>query len=190
MHTLILTLALLIFAPWSADAQTADDFPGFRIGQTGWGAIMGWPFGVRHQRWLNWKQAAFYDVGYQTDGFVMVGANFSHYFLNEEDRWRAGRKVGTILYNAFAGGTAGYHIGDDSDERSKLGIRAGGAFEYLFPRSPWAIRAEVAPVLFFSGTTAAGLQGGIILMKYFGGTKRLRPQLKSKRPSQKGISAD
>lgn len=181
MRTLFITLALFCVSMPAGASSPASGFPGFHRGQAGWGVILGWPFGVRHQRWLSGKQATFYDLGYQTDGFIMAGADFSQYFFSEEDRWRAGRGVGTILYNAFAGGIAGYHVGGDSDERSRLGVRAGGAFEYLFPRSAWSVRAEVAPVLFFSGNTAAGIQGGIVFMKY-------QPRLK--RPSQKGMSAD
>ena len=178
MRRIIITLALA----WGASAGAVE------IARTGWGAVVGWPFGVRYQRALGWKQAAFYDLGYQTDEFVMVGANLSRYFLTEDDRWKVGEKTGRIFYSGFLGGTAGYRVGTSDGERSRLGLRAGGAFEYSFPDPDWALRAEVAPVLFLTGTSAAGLQGGIVLMKYFGNRSKRQPKLK--RPSQKGRSAD
>ena len=178
MRIFIITLAL----GWATLASAVE------VARPGWGAVLGWPFGVRYQRVLSWKQAAFYDLGYQTDKFVMMDANFSQYFLSEADRWKIGEKTGHVLYSAFVGATAGYHIGETNNERTRLGVRVGGAFEYLWPKTDWTLRAEAAPVLFIAGTTAAGLQGGIVIMKSFG--KKKRSHSKPRRPSQKGISAD
>lgn len=168
----VVLIGLVILSPVGQSALAQDahaaQFPGFRAGQSGLGAILGWPFGARYQKWTTWKNAMFFDLGYQTDEFFMFSANYSFYLLSEDDRWHFDRKVGTILYNLFAGGVAGIHLGSTRDERERIGIRGGGAFEYLFPASDWALRVEVSPVLFLTGTTAAGLQGGIIVMKYFG----------------------
>ncbi len=158
----MVSLLFTLVVAWPATAQDV------RTDRSGLGVVLGWRFGARYQRALNWRQAAFFDLGYQTDEFIVADANFSHYFLSEEDRWRNKGGTGTVLYNIFVGVTVGYHVGTDRDERSRLGARGGGAFEYLFPASDWSIRAEVAPVLFFSGTTAAGFQGGVVLLRYFG----------------------
>lgn len=192
MVLLVVALGVFDSSAWAQDAHAAQ-FPGFRAGQSGLGAVLGWPFGARYQKWLTWKDAMFFDLGYQTDGFFMFGGNYSFYMLSEDDRWRLDRRVGTILYNLFVGGVAGIHIGDSRSERERLGIRGGGAFEYLFPESDWALRVEVAPVLYLTGTTAAGLQGGIVLMKYFGKPENQfsrSPKAKQARPPKSKSSGD
>lgn len=186
------SLLALTVASRGAVAQDAHSaqFPGFRSGQSGFGGILGYPFGARYQKWTSWKEAMFFDMGYQTDGFFMFGGNYSFYLLSEDDRWRMDRRVGTILYNLFGGGTGGIYIGSKRTEKQRLGIRAGGAFEYLFPASDWAVRVEVAPVLFLTGTEAAGLQGGIIFMKYFGGKPAPPPPTKTRTTKPAKTSTD
>lgn len=137
--------------------------------------------GGRYQRWLSWNRAAFFDVGYQIEGFLVGDANYAFYMLSEDDRWKLNSRVGTVLYNLMIGATAGYHIGKDREERSRLGIRGGAGFEYLFPASNWSFRAEVIPVFYLSGTTAAGLQGGLVMTYYLG-----KPENLLSAPSAKG----
>lgn len=168
----MLTFLSLIFGSSLALSQEAK-------APTGWGVVVGWPSAFRYQKGLDWKNAMFFDVGYQMDGYAMVDANYSQYLMRAEDKWREDARVGTVLYNIFGGLTAGYRVNDDREEKSLFGIRGGAALEYLFPKSPWAIRAEVAPVLFFSGTTAAGMQGGLVLMHSLGGKPRRLQNSKS-----------
>ncbi len=187
-----IVLTILLFQMSQVDAQDAHSaqFPGFRAGQSGLGVLLGWPFGGRYQKWLTWKRAVFFDVGYQTDGFLVGGANYSFYLFSEDDRWRIKRSVGTILYNVFIGATGGYYLGDEREERIRLGIRPGGAFEYLFPASDWAFRAEVAPVVYISGKTAAGVQAGIVFMRYLGGEKSKSDSNRGKKKQKDSVGQD
>lgn len=185
-----LTISFLVVpSALTQDAHSAQ-FPGFRTGQSGLGVVLGWPFGVRYQKWQTWKRATFFDLGYQTDGFLVGGANYSFYLFSEDDRWRVKQSVGTILYNLFVGATGAYFLGKDREERARLGLRAGGAFEYLFPASDWAFRAEVAPVFYLSGTTAAGVQAGIVLLRYLGGEKPSPVHKKNNKKREQKSNAD
>ncbi len=142
-------------------------FQGFSRGQSGAGVLLGSPMSARYQRWLDWKTATFFSVGYSFEKFIMADANYAHYFLTEDDRWRNKEAVGAIMYSAFAGVTGGTYVGTATNEKARLGVRAGGAFEYLLPESKWTIRLEIAPVLFLSGKTTAGVQGGVGVIYYF-----------------------
>lgn len=110
----------------------------------------------------------------------MADANYAYYFLTEDDHWKMNRKIGLIMYSAFAGVTGGTYVGNAKNEKARLGGRVGGAFEYLLPDSTWTIRLEVAPVLYLSGSTTAGIQGGIAVMYYFDeiGKKKVRRKTK------------
>lgn len=152
----------------AALAQThGTKFQGFSRGQYGVGALLGSPMSARYQRWLDWKTATFFSAGYSFEQFVMADANYAHYFLTEDDRWRDTQAVGSIMYSAFVGVTGGTYIGSDKNEKARLGLRGGGAFEYLLPSSTWTIRLEIAPVLYLSGKTTAGVQGGVGIIYYF-----------------------
>ncbi|MCC7406161.1 MAG: hypothetical protein IT288_17335 [Bdellovibrionales bacterium] len=147
-------------------AGAGSRFPGFKKGDYGWGGVIGQPFAGRYQRWMDWKRAWFADVGYQIDEFFVAHANYAHYLINEDDRWKMDRRVGTALTNVFGGVVASAYLGDKPEEKSQLGIRVGGAFEYLVPKTGWSVRLEVAPVLYLSGRTAGGLEGGIVFIYY------------------------
>ena len=142
-------------------------FQGFSRGQAGAGFLFGSPMSARYQRWLDWKTATFFSAGYSFEKFIIADANYAHYFMTEEDHWRNKQAVGSIMYSAFVGVTGGTYIGTATNEKPRLGARAGGAFEYLLPDSKWAIRLEVAPVLYLSGKTTAGIQGGVGIMYFF-----------------------
>ncbi|MCB0365701.1 MAG: hypothetical protein H6624_18755 [Bdellovibrionaceae bacterium] len=148
-------------------AGRGSKFPGFKSGQYGWGGVVGQPFAARYQRWIDWKRAWFADVGFTIDEFLVTHANYAIYLISEDDRWKMDRRVGTALFNVFGGVMASAYLGDKEEEDSQLGLRIGGAFEYLIPKSSWSVRLEVAPVLFLSGRTAGGLEGGIAAVYYF-----------------------
>lgn len=162
---------LILFCSLSSSVSLAQSqapqFQGFSRGQSGAGVLLGSPASVRYQRWIDWKTATFFSVGYSFEQFIMADANYAHYFLTEVDRWRDTQAAGSIMYSAFGGVTGGTYIGSDANEKPRLGLRLGGAFEYLLPSSKWTIRLEVAPVLYLSGKTTAGVQGGIALIYYF-----------------------
>ena len=166
-------LAIFVLIPpcdaWGGSkiAGQGSRFPGFKKGQYGLGGVIGQPFSGRFQRWIDWKRSWFADVGYQIDEFLVTHANYAIYLISEDDRWRLDRRVGTMLTSVFGGITAAAYLGEKEEETSRLGLRLGGAFEYLIPKTSWSVRIEVAPVLFLSGRTAGGLQGGIGFMYYF-----------------------
>lgn len=164
----------LVFCPLSYSSPTvqtvsADEsrFPGFKSGQYGLAGMIGQPISIRYQKWLNWKRAWNADFGYQLDEFLVFDANYVYYLLSEDDRWRMSQSVGTVMFSVFGGIVAGVYLGDKREEESQLGIRAGGAFEYLLPKAIWSLRLEVSPVLYLSGRTSGGLQGGIGVTYYF-----------------------
>lgn len=186
MKTIKLLILLYCLSLSGLQAQThGSRFPGFSRGQSGAGALMGYPFGARYQRWMDWKTATFFSFGYSLEQFIMADANYAYYFLTEDDRWKANHDVGLIMYSAFAGVTGGTYVGTKEGEKSRLGARLGGAFEYLLPNSTWTIRLEVAPVLYLSGRTTAGIQGGIAVMYYFD-QPNARKKMSSSTPDIKG----
>lgn len=177
----------------TAQAETAPTrFQGFSRGQSGAGAIVGAPFSARYQRWMDFRNATFFSFGYSLDKYLVADANYAYYFLSEDDRWKMNNKVGQIFYSAFAGVTGGTYIGTAKNEKARLGARIGGAFEYLLPDTTWVLRLEVAPVLYLSGTTTAGLQGGIGVMYYFdqGKKKKSRRKIKVEESSSSGEELD
>lgn len=163
MLGLIFSLLLVVS---SAEESSVFQYTGFSQGQMGVGAVLGVPAGVRVQRFLSWRANVFLTAGYGIDRFIMADVNYSYYVYAQEDPWQGSTKVGHILYNIFAGATTGFPL--KSDDRSRMGLRGGAAFEYLLPNSRWTLRAEVAPVIYLSGSTAAGFQSGILAMYYFG----------------------
>jgi hypothetical protein len=153
-----------------AEPNSTFQYTGFRQGEMGVGAILGLPAGVRVQRFLSWRSSVFVTGGYSIDKFATADANYSYYLLAQEDPWHDSKSVGYILYNVFGGLTAGFPTSGSA--QSRLGLRFGAAFEYLLPNSQWSLRAEVAPVLYLSGQTAAGFQSGVAAMYYFGPAKK------------------
>lgn len=184
---------LVIITSWIAMASVVETivgedsrFPGFRKGQYGWGGMIGQPISVRYQSWMNWKRAWFADFGYDLEEFLSFDANYSFYLLSEDDRWKIGKQVGTIMFSTFIGLNVGAYLGDKKEEESRLGVRGGGSFEYLLPKSRWSLRLEISPVLYLSGHTTGGVQGGIGMTYYFdsGSYPRFRSSSKSDRSDQ------
>lgn len=161
--------ALLSYSGSAVQTVTQDEsrFPGFKSGQYGLAGMIGQPISVRYQKWLNWKRAWNADLGYQLDEFLVFDANYVYYLLSEDDRWRMSQNVGTVMFSVFGGIVAGVYLGEKREEESQLGLRAGGGFEYLLPKAIWSLRLEVSPVLYLSGRTSGGLQGGIGITYYF-----------------------
>lgn len=157
-------------------SQDESRFPGFKSGQYGLAGMIGQPISIRYQEWLNWKRAWNADFGYQLDEFLVFDANYVYYLLSEDDRWRMSQRVGTVMFSVFGGIVAGVYLGDKREEESQLGLRAGGAFEYLLPKATWSLRLEVSPVLYLSGRTSGGLQGGIGITYYFDSKTKKRQE--------------
>lgn len=184
---LFLSFSVSVWAESTASEDSSFQYTGFRQGQMGVAAVLGMPAGFRVQRFLSWRSALFVSGGYSIDKYVMADANYSYYVLAQEDPWDKPGQVGYILYNLFAGVTAGFPL--SKDDVGRLGLRGGAAFEYLLPNSSWTLRAEAAPVLYLSGGTAAGFQSGLVVTYYFddiGGKKEKpnagpNPQLLKKR---------
>jgi hypothetical protein len=173
MKLWILALLCVCTTAW-AESNSTFQYTGFRQGQLGVGAILGLPAGVRVQRFLSWRSSVFVTGGYSLDKYATADANYSYYLLAQEDPWHDSKSIGYILYNVFGGLTAGFPTGTTTGT-SRLGVRLGAAFEYLLPNSQWSLRAEVAPVVYLSGQTAADFQSGVAAMYYFGPGKRATP---------------
>ncbi len=169
MKNIFLGLLLSFFITAHADDEQTFQYTGFRQGQLGIGGVLGMPTGLRIQRFLSWRSAVFFTAGYNIDRFIEGDINYSYYVMAEEDPWQKPGQVGHILYNVFGGVTTGLPL--RQGDTARFGVRGGIAFEYLLPSTHWALRAEVAPVIYLSGATAAGLQNGIVVSYYFGETK-------------------
>lgn len=190
-------LVAVLVLPAEGFATHRDSvFSGFKKDQSSVAAIVGVPIAVRYQRFTRPYQSYFFDVGIDAgDDTILASGSYSWYFLDEGDSWRSYDLSGTILYSVFVGGVAGYYTGDDDDddEKYRIGARAGGAFDYLFPSHHWSLRVELAPMLYVAGRTAAGVQGGIGIVYFFDGRDRhsyeyepnKRPAKAKKKPQTK-----
>lgn len=171
-------------------SQGESRFPGFKSGQYGLAGMIGQPISIRYQKWLNWKRAWNADFGYQLDEFLIFDANYIYYLLSEDDRWKMSQSVGTVMFSVFGGIVAGVYLGDKREEESQLGLRAGGAFEYLLPKAIWSLRLEVSPVLYLSGRTSGGLQGGIGITYYFDSKYKKRQETEPQSSESEDSSDD
>lgn len=189
MYAQLLAVCILLSSAFGDMAHSAEPrFPGFKNGDYGLGAILGNPTGFRYQRWLDWQTATFFDVGVSADRYMLGDANYSYYFFSEDDRWKVQDRVGVVMYSAFAGLTGGIYIGKDSGKPATLGARGGFAFEYLLPKSTQSLRAEIAPVIYLSGPTAATIQVGVAYVYYFEHKKKLKRSIP--RPARDKPSSD
>jgi len=174
---MLITSGLLLAVPGEAVSFKSQKFLGFPSGTKGIGFLLGEPTAVRGNYFLNWKRNLSFTAGYSFSQLYLASADYLFYFYSEQDRMRYQDFFNSLFFYMGPGVIAGTSANNDPNNSLVLGGRAVVGSEYLFERSHWSLRLELALNAYLKGNTAFGGQG-VIGLTYYIFPERQRPHFK------------
>ncbi len=157
----LLLICLVVFSP-IAEAKRRRSYL-FSNDQKSLTLLLGTQFGLRYQNWISWRSAWNYDLIYDTDEIIQGQVNYVRYLYDAKDKVRKENVWNSSYFYVGPGLLLGHGFGEDlnDDDEVQLGVRGFAGMDYLFSRSNWALRIEIAGVGFLSANEAFGLQAFI-----------------------------
>ena len=128
---------------------------GFEAGEKSFELLLGKPVGFRYQKYLGWKSAYNFDLGFQTNS-VIADVNYVMYGYDAKDKWRSKDFWNSTYFYYGPGVLFGKQTNEGND--FLFAFRGFAGIEYLFVNSNYAVRTEVAGLAFTSGPESFGIQ--------------------------------
>jgi hypothetical protein len=172
-------IAVFFLASHGTPAQAAHQkrFTGFVEDLWGFGAQLGNPSGVHAQKFIDWKRAWSFSVGYSFDKVVLGSIDYLMYGYDAADKMRSEDFFNALIFYWGPGIVGGPGLsGSDPNDSFRGGVRVVGGAEYVFLNSPWSIRLELGPTLYFKAKNNFDVGIGVGATYYLFDSAKARAQ--------------